>query len=99
VSKFLFKRSIGNRESISRDALQEAIRAGVMKADPSCESFIGVIVERLNPKSNEEPNWAVKGVRYGRADRDKAHVALTTIVERLQREFRLSDARPMTRQG
>jgi hypothetical protein len=30
-------------------------------------------------------------VKFGRADREKANQAVTTVVERMQREFRLSD--------
>jgi hypothetical protein len=50
-----------------------------------------VIVQRITPKSRFDAKWALRGVKFGRADREKAHKAVTTAVERMQREFRLSD--------
>jgi hypothetical protein len=80
-----------DRQAISRGLLESAISEAVKKAEPCCEGFSGVIVERQTPKSRLDANWAVKGVRFGRADRDKSGKALATIVERMQREFSLSD--------
>jgi hypothetical protein len=58
--------------------------------------FIGVIVQRA---SSLEANWTIKGVKYGRANRDMANAALATIVERMQHEFGLSDDRKLTKLG
>ena len=78
------------RSSVSRDRLQSAITEAVKKADPDCEAFVGVIVQRETPKARLDANWAIRGVRFGKADRDKCSKALTTIVERMQREFVLA---------
>jgi hypothetical protein len=87
------------RDLISREALQEAITAGVKKADTSCASFMGVIVQRAIAESSLEANWTIRGIKYGRASRDKANAALATIVERMQHEFSLSHDRKVTKLG
>ena len=79
-----------NRSSVSREHLQSAITKAVRKADPKCEGFIGVIVQRQAPKARLDADWTIKGVRFGKADRDTSNVALATIVERMQREFSLA---------
>jgi len=79
-----------DRSSVSRYNLQLAITEAVKKADPDCEAFVGVIVQRELPKASLDANWAIRGVRFGKADRDKSSKALTTIVERMQREFLLA---------
>jgi hypothetical protein len=91
--------SVESRDTISREALQQAIGAGVKKADPSCAAFIGVIVQRAMAASSLEANWTIRGIKYGRANRDKANAALATIVERMQHEFSLSDDRKVTKMG
>jgi hypothetical protein len=80
-----------DRSLIASETLQSAITKAVKKAGPPCETFVGVIVQRTTPKSRFDANWALKGVKFGRADRETANKAITTVVERMQREFRLSD--------
>jgi len=50
-----------------------------------------VIVQQTTPKSRVNANWALRGVRFGTADRAKVNEAMATIVERMQREFWLSE--------
>jgi hypothetical protein len=78
------------RSSVSRERLQAAAIKAVKKADPKCAVFVGVIVQREAPKARLEANWAIRGVRFGKADRDTSSVGLATIVERMQREFSLA---------
>jgi hypothetical protein len=85
------RKSKNTRESITRERLQEAIAAAVKTADESCASFVGVFVEQVTRKSPGEANWAIKGIRFGRADRDRASAALATVVEQMQREFELQN--------
>jgi hypothetical protein len=82
--------SSDGRSSVSRNRLQSAITEAVKKADPDCEAFVGVIVQRETPEASLDANWGIRGVRFGRADRDKCSLALTTIVERMQRDFSLA---------
>jgi hypothetical protein len=63
----------------------------VVKSALDCEAFVGVIIQRIEPKSRTDPNWAVRGVRFGKADRDKSGKVLATVVEQMQREFSLTD--------
>jgi len=71
--------------------LESAISEAVKKAAPGCEDFLAVIVQHKTPKSHLDPNWAIRGVRYGKADRPVANEALASVVERMQREFLLSE--------
>jgi hypothetical protein len=84
-------RSVDDRQWISRTALQLAITEAVKKSGPECEAFVDVIVERGEPKSKLDANWAIKGVKFGRSDRERAAQAVALIVARMQREFRLSE--------
>jgi hypothetical protein len=79
------------RVSITIPELELAILEAVKKAAPSCEEFVGVIIRHETPKSRLDPNWAIRGVKFGNADRKMANEALATVVERMQREFLLSD--------
>jgi hypothetical protein len=80
-----------NRDLVSLATLERTIAGTVRWSAPDCERFVGVIVQRTTPKSRFDANWTLRGVRFGKADREKANVAVTTIVERLQREFRVPD--------
>jgi hypothetical protein len=86
-------RPVDNRDLISRDEMQAAITEAVKRADPDCEAFVGVFVERTTRTSILEVNWAVRGIKFGRADRSKAHDAVSRIVERMKCEFNLSNDR------
>jgi hypothetical protein len=92
LSLFSMDRPTDNRKLISREEMQAAITGAVKKADPDCEAFVGVIVERKKRSSLVEANWAIRGIKFGRADRNKAGDAVNRIVERMQRDFNLSDA-------
>ena len=79
------------RASIAPRSLELAIVDAVKKDAPGCESFVGVVVRRTKPKSRLHANWELQGIKFGNADRETAVEALTVIVERLQREFRLAE--------
>lgn len=76
---------------IGARTLETAIAEAVKRGVPECRDFVGVIVQRTNPQSRFDHNWVLRGVKFGTADREKANEALTAIVDRMQREFRLSD--------
>jgi hypothetical protein len=86
---FLAKKA-PKRTGVTRDALQSAIAEAVRKSDPICGSFIGVVIERAT-QPGVDSNWTIRGVKFGRADREKCGQALKSIVERMQREFLLSE--------
>ena len=79
------------RRPITLKDLELAIAKAVRETDTQCEALIGVIVERIVPKSRGDVNWSVRGIRYGKAERTKCHAAVAVIVERLQSEYIVSD--------
>jgi hypothetical protein len=80
-----------NQGLITRTTLESAIVGAARKVAPGCEALVGVVVQRTTPKSRFDTNWALRGVKFGRANREKANQAITIIVERMQQEFRLSE--------
>jgi hypothetical protein len=81
----------GDRSLIASPKLELAITEAVKKGVPGCEAFAGVFVQRTSPKSRFDANWALRGVKFGRADREKASEAIAAIVERMQQEYKISD--------
>jgi hypothetical protein len=79
------------RKLITRSELEHALAEGVRTGDPECEAFIGVLVERFVPASKVGPNWIVKGIKYGKADRARCGALLAKRVEDAQQQFDLSD--------
>jgi CspA family cold shock protein len=79
------------RTSITRASLELAIVEAVRESDPACQMLMGVIVERVVPKSRDDANWAIRGVKYGKADRDRCGAVISKCVEEVQREFEISD--------
>jgi cold shock CspA family protein len=81
------------RQPIALAALEQSLADAVRGVGPECEAFVGVIIERVAPEASGGTNWAVKGVRYGRADRDRCEAALGVCLHEKQREYTLSDER------
>jgi cold shock CspA family protein len=79
------------RKQIGRAALELKLTEAVRSKDPECGRFVGVIVQRVEPKSPDGVNWSVKGVKYGKTDRTRGGVVLSACVDEAQREFELSD--------
>ena len=52
---------------------------------------MGVIIQRKRPKSRLDATWELRGIKFGRTDRELAREALTPIIERMQREFSLTE--------
>lgn len=73
---------------ITAAELESAIKKAV-KVAPGCKDFIGVVVQPITAKSRLDPNWEVRGVRFGNADRKSANEYLAVVVARLQQEFQL----------
>jgi len=77
------------RTSMPPAELELAFAEAVRKASPACEGFLSVIVEPKTPKSRLDPDWDIRGVRFGKADRKTVDEALSTVVKRMQQEIRL----------
>jgi hypothetical protein len=82
---------MGNRTSMTRAALELAIAEAAKTACPECSGLIGIIVERVDPKTPGGANWAVKGIKFGKADRDRCAEAISKLVADGQIEFEISD--------
>jgi hypothetical protein len=80
-----------SRAQIKSAVLEDAIATAVKRSNPSCAAFIGVFVKRSARSSRDDANWDVRGVQYGRAERENCNAALSVIVDRLKREFEISD--------
>lgn len=85
------ERPTKKRTSITRAALESAIVETVRQSDPQCKALVGIIVERVVPASPDGANWAVKGVRFGKAERVRCGAAISNCVEEGQGEFEVSD--------
>jgi cold shock CspA family protein len=79
------------RTWIARASLESALAESVRGSDPQCEGLIEIIVERVVPVSPDGANWAVKGVKYGNAEREACSAAISKVVEQRQCEFEVSD--------
>jgi hypothetical protein len=75
------------RKVITPDALQSLIAEAVRASNPQCRGLLEVFVEPVVPKSRGDANWAVRGVKYGRAERTQCDAAISPVVEQLQQEF------------
>jgi cold shock protein len=84
-------RSGASRKPISRTDLEQMLAEAIRTSHPECQPFVGVIVERTTPASPEEAGWAVKGVRYGNADRGLCGAALSSCLNELQQQFQVVD--------
>jgi hypothetical protein len=79
------------RTLIPRAALELIIADAVRNSDPHCGPLVGIIVERVVPTSPDGANWAIKGVKYGKADRERCAAATSDFVKKGLREFEISD--------
>jgi hypothetical protein len=74
--------------------IELAIAEAVKKTAPGCEDFIGVVIRQTTPKSRLDVNWELRGIRFGKADREMVNEAVASVVERMQRQFRLTENQP-----
>lgn len=79
------------RQPIARADLEQSLADAVRSVAPECVAFVGVIIESAAPEAPDGCNWVVKGVRYGKADRDRCEAALGVCLREKQREYVLSD--------
>ena len=91
MSKKSGRQSIAERQSITRAVLEQMIAEVVKASGTDCEGFVGVIVERVNPVPPVGPNWTIKGVRFGKSNRELCAAALSACIPEKQLAFELSD--------
>lgn len=85
------RRSASDRKPISRTELERILAEAVRTSHPDCKRLVGVIVEKVSPASPGGAGWAVKGVKYGSADRSQCAAALSIHLNQLQQEFQIKD--------
>jgi hypothetical protein len=91
---WLGSRPIDQRVSMTSPEIELAIAEAVKKTAPGCEDFIGVVIRQTTPRSRLDVNWELRGIRFGKADREMANEAVASVVERMQRDFRLNENQP-----
>jgi hypothetical protein len=79
------------RKPVTRADIEQSLAEAVRTSHPEFETFAGVIVERIVPARPGDANWAVRGVRYGKADRHRSSAVLSHCVEEAQLEFEISE--------
>jgi CspA family cold shock protein len=79
------------RVRITRAALELALTEAVRKSSPECSALVEVIVERVVPRSPGDANWAVKGIKYGKAERDRCRASVSKCAKEAQSEYEISD--------
>ena len=93
-TKLIFRKKSDDqipRKPVTREALQQSLTEAVRNSHPEFEAFGGVFVERIAPTAPGGANWAVKGVKYGKADRHRCGIVLSYCVDEAQLEFEVSD--------
>jgi hypothetical protein len=90
---FLWKKSDDHpvRKPMTREALEQSLTEAVRASHSEFESFAGVVIERVVPEQSGGANWAVKGIKYGKADRYRCGVVVSHCAEEAQLGFELSD--------
>ena len=83
------KRRASDRKRVPRETLERTITVAVKNSDRQCEPFVGVVIEHRAPKSPGDANWAIKGIRFGRAERAKCSAVLTIVVNKMRGKFEL----------
>ena len=83
--------SLKKRTGITRAALELALVEIVRGSDPQCKSLAGIIIERAVPGPHGGPNWIVKGIKYGKVERERCSALISRCVEESQRDFEVSD--------
>jgi hypothetical protein len=71
--------------------LELAITEAVKQAAPECETFVGVVLQKMKPRSRRDANWQLRGIKFGQADRKIASEALAGTIERMQRGFYIGE--------
>jgi hypothetical protein len=71
--------------------LEQQLTEAVRTSHAEFEGFVGLIIERVAAAPPGSVNWAVRGVKYGRANRDRSSAVLSHCVEEAQQEFEVMD--------
>jgi hypothetical protein len=81
----------GHRRPVTCADLEQKLTEAVRTSHAEFEAFVGVVVERVTAASPGSANWAIRGVKFGRANRDRSSAVLSRCVEGAQQEFEVTD--------
>ena len=79
------------RKAMKVAELERALADAVRASHPECEAFVAVVVERVVRPWPDAANWAVRGIKFGKANRDRCGSVLSDLVAARQQEFDLSE--------
>ncbi len=85
------KPPVAKRRTMTRADLELAIAEAIRTGRPECSALIAVIVEGIVPTTPNGTNWAVKAIKFGKADRDQCRAVLSKLLEDGQFEVQISD--------
>lgn len=80
-----------DRVSVFRSVLEQNLGDAIRDRDPECGALVGIIVEPATSDAAYGANWAIKGVKYGRADRDRCSAVIASCVLDLRSKFQVSE--------
>jgi hypothetical protein len=78
------------REPIEPRALELAITSAVKTFASVASHSLASSFEQSTPRSPDDTNCTIKGVKFGKAEREPYNAALSVVVERLKREFEIT---------
>jgi hypothetical protein len=74
------------RRPALKSEIEAAITSSVRGSDPACAKFVGAIIAECK-NGKVAAGWILKGVKYGKAPRDRCDAALTAIMSKLQGQY------------
>jgi hypothetical protein len=82
------------KNQFHRPALQAEIEAGitlaVQRSDPECAKFVWAFITK-GEKTAAGALWTIRGVKYGRAPREKCDAVLAKVTARMQTQFVIAE--------
>lgn len=83
--------STSDRLSVFRSVLEQSLSDAIRTDDPECSGLVGIILEPAPPGAANGANWAVKGVRFGRVDRDRCTMVLARCLANMGSKYQVSE--------
>lgn len=77
--------------SVFRSVLEQSLGDAIRGRDRECSGLVGVIVEPATSDAANGANWAVKGVQFGRVDRERCSAVIASCVADLRSKFQVSE--------
>jgi cold shock protein len=72
---------------IAIEALEAVLASAIRESNVGCKDFIGLFIQPLVPYPRSGPNWAIRGIKYGSANRAQCDISISEIVKKMQLDF------------